>query len=385
MKKKLLYFACILFTFTSVYSQEADDFDFFERPLETFTNELYLPTLGWITASRTTLYYNSNDQVVSQIMEVLNFETMNLETTGRATITYDSSGNPVEDLQEEYDSETDTWVNSYRSQLSFSGINILNSLIQRWEEDSWINDYRSSFSYSGGNQSQEIEEMWNEDTSSWTFSERVDYSYNSDELSNSVYYLWNTSMEDWEFDWRETVTRGGSTRTTLTEDYMSGEWMNEMLSTATIDTDGFVVESIDQNWEDSNEEWINESKNIRTKNSNGWIDTILIQTWYDITQEWVDSARIIFTYRDSSLAIETNSLDERLHLYPNPATNILNISNDSQQEYDLRIYSLTGSEVQRENLSRKNKSVDISNLSKGVYLFEFRNNNRKYVKKIVKL
>tara|TARA_Y100000815_G_scaffold184128_1_gene167899 strand:+ start:2084 stop:3238 length:1155 start_codon:yes stop_codon:yes gene_type:complete len=383
--KQTLTFVLTLFVFTCAsFGQEEEDFNFLERPIESFSTEIYLPTLGWVTSSRTTLYYNSNNQVVSQIMEVVNFETMALETTGRATITYNSAGSPVEDLQEEYDSETDTWTNSYRSEYTFSGNDVLNSLTQMWDGDGWVNASRSSYSYSDGLQSEEIEESWNKDTSSWILSEKAEYSYNTEgKLVLTVYYLWSTALADWEFDWQETISRGSSSRTTLTEDYEGGEWINSLLSTATIDEDGFVVESIDQTWDTTNEEWVNESRNIRSKNDDGWIDTILIQTWYDITENWEDGAKIIFSYRNS-LGIEKLEAAGELTVYPNPAQNILNIS-DSHSLRGFKIYSLNGQEIKNYKLN-SSRQLDVSSLQKGMYVLSLEDGTsqtqfKKFIKK----
>ena len=63
----------------------------------------------------------------------------------------------------------------------------------------------------------------------------------------------------------------------------------------------------------------------------------------------------------SSSNFQTNNL--KLNLYPNPATDILNISLETELK-SIEIYSLSGQKV----LSSDKNQVDVSNLSKGMYM-----------------
>ena len=387
MKKKLLYFAFILFTLTSVYSQEDEDYNFFDRPIENLESQIYMAdTESWLTTSLLTFSYSSENVLISQLQKVYNFLTGMLEDTGRTTYIYDSAGQFIQDLEEIWNSSSEIWENAYRNEYTFNGDNrIETTLTYRWESNAWITDSRSFYTYNGaGNEIEYIDEIWITATSSWEPDYRTTYSYDSDGLRNEIVeYNWDSDNSSWEFLSRDTIERTGTTRTILSENYFNEEWLKTNLQTGTYDAEGFITEILDQDWDESEEDWVNETLRTRTKNSNNWVTEELIQSWE--MGSWMNAAKIIFTYRDSSLALEDNSLDENLILYPNPASNMLNISNTSTQQYDLRIFSINGSEVQRERLSQQNKTVNISGLNKGVYLFEFRNDNEKFVRKIVKL
>ena len=80
------------------------------------------------------------------------------------------------------------------------------------------------------------------------------------------------------------------------------------------------------------------------------------------------------------LGTEEN-IAEVITLYPNPTQNTLNLSGVSEAE--IVIYDLTGKEVFK--IDYKNKSIDISKISTGIYFVTIESNNRKTTKKLIKL
>lgn len=76
-------------------------------------------------------------------------------------------------------------------------------------------------------------------------------------------------------------------------------------------------------------------------------------------------------------------LEIDLTLLPNPATNILTIqSNEPIEQYE--IYSITGALVSFDKATGNNTSVDISDLSNGIYLLKATNKGQSIIKKFVK-
>jgi hypothetical protein len=63
-------------------------------------------------------------------------------------------------------------------------------------------------------------------------------------------------------------------------------------------------------------------------------------------------------------------------IYPNPATDFLNIHVNSKTEINFRIYDLNGKEYSLQNISsEENKySIDVSNFAGGLYLIRWENN-----------
>ena len=67
---------------------------------------------------------------------------------------------------------------------------------------------------------------------------------------------------------------------------------------------------------------------------------------------------------------------KRLHIYPNPATNELNIDPQTQAYYDYSIYSNSGEKLQGENNIRGRKKTNLNILDPGTYIIVVMEDNK---------
>ncbi|AEV32628.1 PKD domain protein [Owenweeksia hongkongensis DSM 17368] len=94
------------------------------------------------------------------------------------------------------------------------------------------------------------------------------------------------------------------------------------------------------------------------------------------------------TYADVSLG--ENVLSQNLKLYPNPATDVLNVelNLEGNSEVSVRILDMSGKQVLAVSKEKKDKlmteSIDISSLAKGVYMIEVSTEQVKTVRRLVK-
>jgi len=73
-----------------------------------------------------------------------------------------------------------------------------------------------------------------------------------------------------------------------------------------------------------------------------------------------------------------------ISLYPNPATNFINVNVDNKQNYELEVYDLIGNLVLAEkssNISYAENRLDINNLQKGVYIMHIITSAERFIKK----
>ncbi|MFK7747566.1 MAG: T9SS type A sorting domain-containing protein [Kordia sp.] len=87
----------------------------------------------------------------------------------------------------------------------------------------------------------------------------------------------------------------------------------------------------------------------------------------------------------TTLSINKETLSESVSIYPNPANDRFEVSNDSQNELAVEIYDILGNKVIASEASRvKKQSFSLANLNSGVYLVQLKSKNQKVVKKLIK-
>ena len=82
--------------------------------------------------------------------------------------------------------------------------------------------------------------------------------------------------------------------------------------------------------------------------------------------------RILGSFTTSALGLTDNEQKAKFNLYPNPTTDNFSIEMDNEVK-SIDIYSLQGQKV----LSSNSKEVNVSNLSKGIYLVQIEDENNK--------
>mgnify|MGYP003631040605 CR=1 FL=1 len=102
----------------------------------------------------------------------------------------------------------------------------------------------------------------------------------------------------------------------------------------------------------------------------------------------IDEIRVGLTWTDvvsntATLSISENELQAAISLYPNPAKDYISINTKNNLEIsNVEIYSLLGQKVKSQRVSEDNR-VDVSSLSKGMYLMKISADGNSITKKIV--
>lgn len=79
-----------------------------------------------------------------------------------------------------------------------------------------------------------------------------------------------------------------------------------------------------------------------------------------------------------SLGLDNNEINQSIKLYPNPAKNFLNIETGSVQVSKVELYSILGNKVVKTTAT---ETINIENLSRGMYLAKIYTDNNKIVTK----
>ncbi|AFL81453.1 HYR domain-containing protein [Aequorivita sublithincola DSM 14238] len=90
---------------------------------------------------------------------------------------------------------------------------------------------------------------------------------------------------------------------------------------------------------------------------------------------------------ETTIGVGENSLDKGLALYPNPASNVVNLVNKTNISLEkMMIYDINGKLVNTTDLRtmQGEKAVDVSSLASGVYVVQIIGNNASTVKRLIK-
>jgi len=106
----------------------------------------------------------------------------------------------------------------------------------------------------------------------------------------------------------------------------------------------------------------------------------------NVTNQDIASSNGVVHVIDGVLLPNLTSIEENNNLnvlvYPNPAVNVLNITLNSNELFNLTITDLNGKQILAERISNLSNMVDISNISSGMYLLRIANSNVQSTTKI---
>lgn len=81
---------------------------------------------------------------------------------------------------------------------------------------------------------------------------------------------------------------------------------------------------------------------------------------------------------------EIEPFNSKVLIFPNPANDLINIQNKHLKNTLIEIYSLTGVLVKRINIQNESTTIDISKLTRGMYLIVITSNTNRIYEKIIK-
>lgn len=86
----------------------------------------------------------------------------------------------------------------------------------------------------------------------------------------------------------------------------------------------------------------------------------------------------------TSLTVENHQLENKISLYPNPTSSIINIASEEFILIKTTIFGINGRELQVENHFENNKSFWVGNLINGIYFIQITTDKGTICKKIIK-
>ena len=293
--------------------------------------------------------YNANNNIIMDVSFFWDNISMLWIETYRDTYDYNGAGNLITETSQTYNLVTMVYENNYRDMYEYSGNDVIKQTIQNWNSVTgmWDNDELFELSYmSPGNPSQAFYSEWNVNTSMWEVYEIDTATYDMGLISEILTEA-PDGLGGWEVDYRTTFTY----------------------------TNGLETELLVQNWDGT--DWIDEDRDSSTYDANGNKTVYTFESWN--MGAWEPYYKEEKTYSLAG-ALSLQSLDnENFKVFPNPASDVLNISS-SVTINKMEMFNVLGDKIMQ---SSKTNQLNIERLKPGIYLLKIFNNNRSTTKKVV--
>lgn len=358
----------------------------------------------WYPYMKTDFSYNTDSNLKQKLFFELNFVTQQWDSAVKIDYLYDTNHFIEQETWYEYSDSLTQWFLKSKVEYSCDTTgNILTIIFSTWDttNTSWAYITKRHYQYNTNNKiSEYIQEEWDTVSNNWIFDEKhesifdafgskietIEYHYvsNSWILDYKNEYIHNTQhyvVEDNRYHW----------------DSGSGSWIqNNHKNEFLYDNIWNMIESNRLHWNDSSLVWEIDLRHLRIYDTNyDFNDLVLpIHSWvfsyiyysgiqphpyYDFdfithlyscmllsfeTKNWYSNAWHTFDesqyyYSDHTVSISESESDFAVKIFPNPASNIVNleIDNSSNADLTLRIYNSIGKLVRSELLNQNQKQI----------------------------
>ncbi len=321
---------------------------------------------------------------------IINIHSDELYFWDRLLYTYDENENLIQKIYQ--NRSNGTWINKWIDLCTYENNNQTQKIIQEWDNNTeeWINRWQHLYTYDDNNSlTQEIEQTWDSNTEEWL--NHYQYLYTYDENGNktqTIKLYWHSDTEEWLNSWLYLYTYDNNNNQTQdlrqTWDSNTEEWNNAWQDLYSYDENGNLIQRLYQNWNDDTEEWISYWQFIYVFDTNNNQIQYIYKKRDSDTGELENDKREDYFWSELEVATITNINSDEIIIYPNPASDKIQfLSSVSLDNATIEIYSISGKIVN--NISANNNNeINISNLSKGIYIIKINSETVNFVEKFIK-
>ncbi len=310
----------------------------------------------WINDSRRTYNYNT-DNFLENILEE-DWDEVNQEWINQFNTEYllNEMNQFVKRLISIWDGVENDWVLSTRRSYEYDDYQYLSSIEDAsFVEDDWFNDLRFEIvNDSNNNNLETIILYWNEDNNDWLENYRNIYAYNSQsQRTFRADFAFNTTtlewipLNEWYYEFKEDeINLRKNTRFSwnMTDQSFNlnriDHYYYTLVDTVPIDTMAMDTTMMDTTMMDT---------------------TMMDTTMMDTTM--MDTTMMDTTMMDTSTFIPLIPNASSIQLYPNPASDFVNIDKAEQ----VWVYDVNGHLILQKTLSSQKHHLRLTDLSEGIY------------------
>lgn len=315
----------------------------------------------------TSYTYNANNKLTQSIEKQWNSANAVFVNSYREIITYDGSGKIIENVSQDWNGSQ--WVDAYKVEITYTGNNFDIVYFYEWNGSQWIRDGRSNATYNANNK---LSEFLNYDggNPNYVLSDRDLLTYNTNnQVLTEITETWDNNA--WTEDSRNTFEFDGTGNLTVkTENW---EATNQYRYEYTYDTAAQMSSFAHPFTDKSGIDYVFESF--------PYVNKVLteIEYRYDTPTTYSLRGRTTYNYNNLITLSSQNIANKPIALYPNPASNHIEISGINQNQ-KFTVYSVTGIKAM-EGLAKANEKLEINSLANGLYLLKLEQGNTiKFIK-----
>jgi hypothetical protein len=244
----------------------------------------------------------------------------------------------------------------------------------------WKNDYTYD---DNGNLTYKISNNWDGIDSSWIKNYEQNYSY--DAYGNTIFknkLVWDTITNDWIGDYEENYLYDASgnalLKNKLVWDTTTNKFLTEHQTDYAYDFETqfseIIYPSEYEYWHISNLKYFDQYAN-----------TMLQKTYSEQKNNQLEPTEVFnFYYSEKNITSTNNFAQQKIKVYPNPATNFIQFDGIEKSKQALvELYNLNGEKILSKEIN-KGRKLAISHLTSGMYLFKLTQDSQINLGKIIK-
>lgn len=354
-----------IYTFTSSgFNDERDYLKYNDLGLM-IQKEAYLADedTEWVLQRKHTLMYDENGLFTEYLFQLIHFETNVFQNYRYHYHTFNDQDLMTEDLFQNWD----------------------------WEENVWRDKWIDYFTYDNeGKPTEILSKVWNEEGEIWVNLDIENYSYNDDDqLAEIIVKYWNPDSEEWFNLRRYSYTYENGLRTEQFRsrwNEINENWEEYLYYQYSYDDDDYLIIELRNIKEDDPNQWIKDTRYIYSNDNLGNIEERQLQFWYQGDSIWNNSDLDIY-YNSIHQTVEVASFayEEGIEIYPNPASDLVHISNSSIMDYQITLVGLDGQLVSSYKAISQHETIEFSELPNGIYFLIFSvEGENSFVRKVIK-
>ncbi|PWA04361.1 T9SS type A sorting domain-containing protein [Flavobacterium psychrotolerans] len=358
-------------------------FNSFGQKIQTSTTETW-KNENWGNLAKTNFTYDSNGYLVHNLSQSWDINSWSDNSQSDYINNLDGTVNQM--TSQLWDTEANAWLNTQRVSYTYTAAKkVMSSVSEFWIATNWQFYLRQTNTYdSNGYLTKNLSQMWDYLTP-WKNTSQTLFTNNPNGTpSQTVFQSWN-GVNAWNDFERITYTYTATDKvlTAITETWATPNWVNLNRETNTYDGNGYLTNSLSQDWVVSPNGWKNESQTNYTNLGDGTPAQIITQNWDDTGSAWKNSLRITFTY--APLAVNNAVSEKGFAIFPNPAQDRITIkTNNAIRGITYLIYDQMGRKFLNGTLNLAETVIDVNQLATGIYFIQMGENKEQTIKMMKK-